>query len=105
MFIKLVPILMTVLLVAGASPDAVSAQEINFDQINKFESLGTGTLHVGAPPKMIIDDGERHVVVLTIWDAEAETKVYWRSPTETTPARQSCPGKAFKPFKPLVSSS
>ena len=26
-------------------PGDASAQEINFDQINKFESLGTGTLH------------------------------------------------------------
>jgi hypothetical protein len=60
-------------------PSHVFAQEINFDQINKFESLGTGTLRVGAPPKTIIDDGERHVVILTIWDADAETKVYWRS--------------------------
>jgi hypothetical protein len=70
------------LLFAGAviRPDGALAQEINFDQINKFESLGTGTLHVGALPKTIIDDGERHVVILTIWDADAETKVYWRSP-------------------------
>jgi hypothetical protein len=51
---------------AAVWPDAAPTQEINFDQINKFESLGTGTLHVGAPPKTIIDDGERHVVVLTI---------------------------------------
>ena len=28
--------------------DDVSAQEISFDQINRFESLGTGTLRVGA---------------------------------------------------------
>jgi hypothetical protein len=33
-----------------------------------------------APPKAIIDDSERHVMILTIWDADAETKVYWRSP-------------------------
>jgi len=35
-----------------------SAQEIDFGQINKFESLTTGTLRVGAPAKTIIDDGE-----------------------------------------------
>ena len=58
----------------------VDAEEIDFGQINKFESLATGTLHVGAPPKTIVDDGQRRVVVLTIWDADAETKVYWRSP-------------------------
>ena len=60
-------------------PAGASAQEINFDQINKFESLGTGTLHVGAPPKTVIDDSERHVVILTIWDADAETKVLMRT--------------------------
>jgi len=69
------------LLCTGAAliSDHAYAQEIDFGQINKFESLATGTLHVGAPPKTIIDDSERHVVVLTIWDADAETKVYWRS--------------------------
>jgi hypothetical protein len=57
----------------------LDAEEIDFGQINTFESLATGTLHVGAPPKTIVDDGERHVVILTIWDADAETKVYWRA--------------------------
>jgi len=40
-------------------------------------------LDVGAPPKAIIDDSERHVMILTIWDADAETKVLaitrWKS--------------------------
>jgi hypothetical protein len=101
MFIKLLSTLMTALLVAGAAltPDAASAQEINFDQINKFESLGTGTLHVGAPPKTIIDDGERHVVVLTIWDADAETKVYWRSPDGNDPRTTIIPGKGIQTFQ------
>jgi hypothetical protein len=54
------------------------AQEIDFDQINKFESVGKGTLTVGEPPKTIVDDNERRVVILTIWDADAETKVYWK---------------------------
>ena len=74
-------------------PGGASAQEINFDQINKFESLGTGTLHVGAPGKTIIDDGERHVVILTIWGADAETKVYWRSPDGTDARTTIIPGK------------
>jgi hypothetical protein len=56
--------ILTLLTGAALRAEEASAQEINFDQINKFESLGTGTLHVGAPPKTIIDDGERHVVVL-----------------------------------------
>jgi hypothetical protein len=32
----------------------VNAEEIDFDQINKFESLATGTLNVGAPPKTLV---------------------------------------------------
>jgi hypothetical protein len=93
--------ILALLLAAGAAiwPDGASAQEINFDQINKFESLGTGTLHVGAPPKTIIDDGERHVVVLTIWDADAETKVYWRSPDGNDPRTTMIPGKGIQTFQ------
>jgi len=78
---------------AGLLPDKTSAQQIDFGRIDKFESLGTGTLHVGSPAKVIVDDGELHVVVLTIWDADAETKVYWKSPdgnelrTTVIPAR------------------
>ena len=87
------------LLFGTAAPGTTRAQEINFDQINKFESLGTGTLHVGAPPKTIIDDGERHVVVLTIWDADAETKVYWR-PADGNDARTTTiPGKGIQTFQ------
>jgi len=65
---------------AALVPSAAYAQEIDFGQIDKFESVGTGTLHVGAPPKTIVDDGEQHVVILTIWNADAETKVYWKTP-------------------------
>jgi hypothetical protein len=80
-------------------PVGASAQEINFDQINKFESLGTGTLHVGAPPKTIIDDSERHVVILTIWDADAATKVYWRSPDGNDARTTIIPGKGIQTFQ------
>jgi hypothetical protein len=66
------------LLCAGATPVSY-AQQVDFGKIDKFESLARGTLHVGAPPKTLVDDGEGHVVILTIWDADAETKVYWRS--------------------------
>jgi hypothetical protein len=82
-------------LLSGVAP----AQEINFDQINKFESLGTGTLRVGAPPKTIIDDGERHVVILTIWDADAETKVYWHSPDGNDARTTIIPGKGIQTFQ------
>jgi hypothetical protein len=80
-------------------PDTACAQEINFDQINKFESLGTGTLHVGAPAKTLINDGERHVVILTIWDADAETKVYWRSPDTNELRTSTIPGKGIQTFQ------
>jgi hypothetical protein len=75
------------------------AQEIDFGQINRFESLGTGTLRVGAPPKTIVDDGERHVVILTIWDADAETKVYWKPPDADTPRTTIIPGKGIQTFQ------
>jgi hypothetical protein len=94
--------LAVLVLVCGGNmllPGQLSAQEINFDQIDKFESLGTGTLHVGAPPKTIIDDGERHVVVLTIWDADAETKVYWRSPDGNDARTTIMPGKGIQTFQ------
>jgi hypothetical protein len=54
------------LLCTGAAPvsEAAYAQQIDFGKIDKFESLATGTLHVGAPPKTLVDDGERHVVIL-----------------------------------------
>src|SRR5439155_26448573 len=72
---------LALLLCAGATPvsEAAYAEEIDFGRIDKFESLATGTLRVGAPPKTIVDDGERHFVILTIWYADAETKVYLRS--------------------------
>jgi hypothetical protein len=94
-------VLALALLFAGTAlrPASASAQEINFDQINKFESLGTGTLRVGAPPKTIIDDSEHHVVILTIWDADAETKVYWRAADGNDPRTTIIPGKGIQTFQ------
>jgi hypothetical protein len=94
--------LVTTLALLGAVtlvPAAVNAEEIDFGQIDKFESLGTGTLHVGSPPKTIIDDGERHVVVLTIWEADAETKVYWRSLDGNAPRTTVMPGRGVQTFQ------
>jgi hypothetical protein len=99
---KLLSVVAALALLFGTAalwPDTARTQEINFDQINKFESLGTGTLHVGAPPKTIIDDGERHVVVLTIWDADAETKVYWRSADGNDSRTTMIPGKGIQTFQ------
>jgi hypothetical protein len=92
---------LALLLCAGAAPvsEAAHAEEIDFDRIDKFESLTTGTLRVGAPPKTIVDDGERHVVILTIWDADAETKVYWRSLDGNAPKTTIIPGKGIQTFQ------
>ena len=75
------------------------AQEIDFGQINKFESVGKGTLSVGEPPKTIVDDNERHVVILTIWDADAETKVYWKPPDADAPRTTVIPGRGIQTFQ------
>jgi hypothetical protein len=95
------PCLVMALTLLGAAtpvPAKVNAEEIDFDQINRFESVTTGTLHVGAPPKTIVDDGERHVVILTIWDADAETKVYWKAPDGNS-RTTVIPGKGIQTFQ------
>ena len=80
-------------------PFDAQAQEIDFDQINKFESVGKGTLNVGEPPKTIVDDNERHVVILTIWDADAETEVYWKPPDADAPRTTVIPGRGIQTFQ------
>jgi hypothetical protein len=89
------------LLFAGAVLTAGhgSAQEIDFDRIDKFQSLGTGTLHVGDPPKSIVDDDEQHVVILTIWDADAQIKVYWRTPDTKESQTSIVPGRGIQTFQ------
>jgi hypothetical protein len=47
----------------------------------------------------LVDDGERHVVILTIWDADAETKVYWRSLDGNAPKTTIIPGKGIQTFQ------
>ncbi len=76
-----------------------SAQEIDFGQIDKFESLGTGTLQVGVAPKVIVDDAEQHTVILTIWEADAETKVHWTSPDGNMSRTTIVPGKGVQTFQ------
>jgi hypothetical protein len=98
-FVRPITSLALLLGTATLQPGTARAQEINFDQINKFESLGTGTLRVGAPAKTIINDGERHVVILTIWDADAETKVYWRSQDSNELRTSTIPGKGIQTFQ------
>jgi hypothetical protein len=90
----------TVILAATAIPPTVGrAQDIDFSKIDRFESLSSGTLRVGSPAKTIVDDGERHVVVLTIWNADAETKVFWRSPDGNAPHTTVIPGPGVQTFQ------
>ena len=91
--------------VAVVLPEETSAQEIDFGKVDKFESLASGTLRVGAPPKTIVDDGDRHVVVLTIWDADAERKSIGDHRTEMLPGPPSFPDGASKHSKPWESSN
>jgi hypothetical protein len=87
--------------VAAFLPEKTSAQEIDFGKLDKFESFASGTLRVGAPPKTIVDDGERHLVILTIWNGDAETKVYWRSPDGNAPRTTVIPGRGVQTFQTL----
>jgi hypothetical protein len=80
-------------------PMTAYAQEVEFQAIDRFESLGTGTLHVGAPPKTIVDDGERHIIILTIWQSDAEVKIYWRSPDGNVDKTTIVPGKGIQTFQ------
>ena len=99
--LRIAAVLALLCAVAAVLPEATSAQDIDFGKVDKFESLATGTLHVGASPKTIVDDGERHVIILTIWDADAETKVYWRSPDGNAPGTTVIPGRGVQTFKTL----
>jgi hypothetical protein len=77
----------------------VLAQDFDFGQIDKFESLGTGTLHVGSPPKTIIDDNERHTVILTIYESDADAKAYWKPLDGSAIQSTVMPGRGVETFK------
>jgi hypothetical protein len=97
----LVSVAASLLVLGGAVlvSQKVQAQDIDFGQISKFESLGTGTLHVGSPPKTIIDDDARHMVILTIYESDADTKVYWK-PLDASDIRTTVmPGRGVETFK------
>lgn len=72
---------MTILVLLSASLWLLpaQAQEIDFGRIRSFQSVGTGEVHGTAPPKAIVDDGEPHTVVLTIWDSDTDAKIFWKS--------------------------
>jgi hypothetical protein len=80
-------------------PENGRTQEIDFGQIDSFESAGTGTLHGSAPPKTIIEDGDRHTVLLTILDADTDTKVYWKPLNEVLPRTTTLPGRGVQIFQ------
>jgi hypothetical protein len=74
------------LLCAGASlpcPRAngqvFNAQVFDFGQIDSFESMGSGTQRGGAAPKTIVDDADRHTVVITILESNTDAKISWKS--------------------------
>ena len=79
--------------------EKLSAQAIDFSQIDEFESMGTGTLHGASPPKTIIDDGERHTVFVTIWESDTETKVYWKSLDASVPRTMVIGGLGVQAFQ------
>jgi hypothetical protein len=55
------------------------AQVFDFGQIEEFESLGSGTQKGSSPPKTIVDDGGRYMVLFTILESNTEAKIYWKS--------------------------
>lgn len=93
---------LTLLCIAALAPTGnVSAQVIDLGRIDKFQSLGSGTLHVGEPPKTIVDDDAVHAVALTVWDADAETKVYWQDADTKQPRTTVMPGRGIQTFQTL----
>ena len=62
-----------------ALPTGISAQEIDFGRIGAFESMGSGTVRTGSPPKTLVDDDEQHAIFLTIWNSDTDAKVYWKA--------------------------
>jgi len=64
------------LLIAAGS---AAAQVIDFSQIGAFESMSSGTQRGGAPPKIIVDDKDGHIVFFTVLESNTDAKVYWTS--------------------------
>jgi hypothetical protein len=94
-------VLLGVLLCAGAAATAgkvARAEEGDVQKLDQFDSLGTGVLQVGAPPKTIVDDGERHLIIITIWYADAETRVSWNSFNKRGPSTTMVLGKGIQTF-------
>jgi hypothetical protein len=90
-----------VLLCTGVSilSGNVGAQAIDFSQIDSFESMGTGTQRGASPPKTIVDDGERHMVFITILETNTDAKVYWKSPDGDLPRTNTIRGPGVQAFQ------
>ena len=41
--------------------------------------MGSGTQRGGAAPKTIVDDADRHTVVITILESNTDAKISWKS--------------------------
>jgi hypothetical protein len=77
----------------------VRAQVIDFNQIRKFESMGTETQYGASPLKIIVDDGERHMVFITILETNTEAKVYWKSLDGGLPQTTTISGPGVRAFQ------
>ena len=66
-------------LAVAAPPRSISAQEIDFSRIGAFESMGSGTVRTGSPPKTLVDDDEQHAIFLTIWNSDTDAKLYCKA--------------------------
>ncbi len=76
---KLPTVMHAVTTLALLSSGVARAQVMDFSHIDAFESMGTGTLHGGSPPKTIVDDDQRHTIFITILESDTEAKAYWKS--------------------------
>ena len=78
---------------------SVSAQVLDFSQIDAFESMGTGTQRGASPAKTIIDDGDRHTVFVTILESNTEAKIYWKSADSGQPQTTIIRGPGVQAFQ------
>ena len=63
----------------SANAQIFNAQVFDFGQIDLFESMGSGTQRGGAAPKTIVDDTDRHTIVITILESNTDAKISWKS--------------------------
>ena len=93
----------TIIALAGAGmpflSEGVCAQVMDFSKVEDFESMGMGTLRGGSPPKTIVDDNERHVVFITIWESDTDTKAYWKPLDGSVPRTTIISGPAAQAFQ------